>query len=295
MTYEASNFFYTYNAIIITLKDSGEIATELDIASIDIRKYHDWYDWLRMICELIFMGIIFAMIYYFVKRRIRVLEMYRKWENEEINHLTKIEKKQRWQNRPEIFRKIWSLIDFFTIFEVTFFILIIIMSIVWLVFIISNQKLNDSYTNNIENMYNDFYEAKELFNDYKILVSFASICISFNLLSYFFMIKHTLADSKLEIIYFLLFYIILILGFVSMSHLTFGPYIEEYHTFGDAMVEWFSIILGDFDYIALENVSPTMAFLFFYSYNIIFIFILANMLLAIMNTAYIQSNAKKKK
>jgi len=166
---------------------------------------------------------------------------------------------------------------------------------VWIVYLAKYQKLNDSYQGRVESMYNEFYDAKELFNDYKILLSFASICISFNLLSYFFMIKHTLADSKLEILYFLLFYIILILGFVSMSHLTFGPYIKEYHTFGDAMVECFSIILGDFDYIALENVSATMAFLFFYSYNIIFIFILANMLLAIMNTAYIQSNAKRRR
>jgi len=144
-------------------------------------------------------------------------------------------------------------------------------------------------------MFNDFYDAKEVFDLYKIMVSFAAICISFNLLSYFFMIKHTLADSKLDIIYFLFFYVILILGFVSMSHLTFGPFIKQYHTFGDAMVECFSIILGDFDYIKLENVSPIMAFLFFYTYNIIFVFILANMLLAIINTAYIQSNAKKRK
>ena len=38
-----------------------------------------------------------------------------------------------------------------------------------------------------------------------------------------------------------------------------------------------------------------MAVMFFYPYNLMFVFILANMLLAIMNTAYIESNAKKKK
>jgi len=222
--------------------------------------------------------------------------MYKKWEYEEINHLSQVEKNQRWKNMPEIFRRIWSLLDFFTIFELLFYIFIIIIAIIWLIFIIKSQRLDKEYgVDNINTMYNDFFHAKELFDDYKIMLSFASICISFNLLSYFFMIKHTLADSKFEIIYFLIFYIILILGFVSMTHFTFGPYIKEFHTFGDAMMECFSIILGDFNYLALEEVSPLMAFLFFYSYNITFVFILANMLLAIMNTAYIQSNAKNMK
>jgi hypothetical protein len=143
-------------------------------------------------------------------------------------------------------------------------------------------------------MFNDFYNGKELFDTYKIMLSLASICIAFNLLSHIFMLNHCLADSKMEIIYFLIFYIILILGFVSVAHLTFGPFIKEYNTFGDAMVECFSIILGDFDYLALEEVNSFMAVIFFYPYNIMFIFILANMLLAIMNTAYIESNAKKK-
>lgn len=96
----------------------------------------------------------------------------------------------------------------------------------------------------------------------------------------------------MEIIYFLIFYVILTFGFVAVAHLQFGPLIKEYHTFGNAIVECFSIILGDFDYLALEDAGGT---LFFYLYNLIFVFILANMLLAIMNTAYIESNTKKKK
>lgn len=296
MTYEASNYFYTYNAVIVNLLDNGKIDTNLDVASLDILKYRDWYDWIRMVGEIMFMGIIFTMIYFVFKRKFKVLRMYKKWESEEVNHLSKVEKEQRRKHKPEVFRKIWSLINFFTIFEVLFFIFIIITAITWMIFIIKNQKLTKDYgEGNLNIMYNDFYNAKELFDDYKIILSFASICLSFNLLSYFFMIKHTLADSKLDIMYFLLFYIILILGFVSMTHFTFGSYIKEYHTFGDAMVECFSIILGDFDYLALEEVSPLMAFFFFYTYNIIFVFILANMLLAIMNTAYIQSNAKKQR
>jgi len=71
VTYEASNYFYTYSAIIIKLLDNGKIDASLDIASLDIRKYNDWYDYLRMLGEIVFMGIIFTMIYFsFIKRKI---------------------------------------------------------------------------------------------------------------------------------------------------------------------------------------------------------------------------------
>ena len=224
------------------------------------------------------------------------MKQYNEWYNREIKPLSRIQKNQRYKKEPEFLRKYWALVNFFTLFEVLFYILSLIIMIIWLVFIIKYQKLNDIYPQDqLNDMYIDFYNAKELFDVYKIILSLASICISFNLLSHIFMLDHCLADSKMEIIYFLIFYIILILGFVSMSHLTFGPYIEEYRTFGAAMVECFSIILGDFDYLALEEINSFMAVMFFYPYNLMFVFILANMLLAIMNTAYIESNAKKKK
>jgi len=126
VTYEASNYYYTYSAAIFRVQSNGEIDTKLDIASIDIRKYSDWYDYLRAVGEGIFLIIIIIMFYSFIKRKIRILKLYSQWEYMEISHLTKIEKEQRRKNRPEIFRKAWSLVDFFSVFEFFFFILILI-------------------------------------------------------------------------------------------------------------------------------------------------------------------------
>ena len=238
VTYEASNYFYTYSAIFFDFMNNGDIEASLNIASLDVRKYHEWYDWIRMVFELIYLCSVFYMIFNFVKSIFKTLKLYNEWYNREIKTLSKIQKNQRYKKEPEFLRKYWAVVNFFTLFEVPFYILSLIIMIMWLVFIIKYQKLNDIYSENqLNDMYIDFYDAKELFDAYKILLSLASICISFNLLSHIFMLNHCLADSKMEIIYFLIFYIILILGFVSMSHLTFGPYIEEYHTFGAAMVE----------------------------------------------------------
>jgi hypothetical protein len=176
VTYEASNYFYTYNAITSTLLNNGDIETSLDIASLDIRKYNEWFDWIRMIFELAYIFAIFGMIYTFVKRKIHVLQQYRKWEFMEINHLSQFEKDQRWKYQPEIFRKMWSLIDFFTIFEFLFYLFSLIIFIMWLVFIVKYQKLTADYDeNNLDTMYNDFYNGKELFDTYKIMLSLASI------------------------------------------------------------------------------------------------------------------------
>ena len=62
VTYEASNYFYTYSAIFFDFMNNGDINASLNIASLDIRKYHEWYDWIRMIFELIFMFSVFYLI-----------------------------------------------------------------------------------------------------------------------------------------------------------------------------------------------------------------------------------------
>ena len=295
VTFEASNYFYTYNSILFQVQNNGEISVVIDIASIDVLKYHEWYDWIRLIFELIFILTIVYMIYNFVRLIINKLKLYSKWEAIEIKTLSVVEKEQRHKNEPEFIRKIRAVVNFFTIFEVLFYIFSIVIIFMWIALITKFSSLNIIYdSNNRAGMYNNFYDVKQLFYSYKIILSLASIWISFNLLSHAFMLNHWLADSKLEIIYFLIFYILLILGFVSVAYLTFGPYLKEYKTFGDSLVECFSIILGDFNYLDLEKVDSMMAVLFFYPYNLIFVFILANMLLAIMNTAYIESNAKKK-
>ena len=194
------------------------------------------------------------MIYNFVRLIINKLKLYSKWEAIEIKTLSVVEKEQRHKNEPEFIRKIRAVVNFFTIFEVLFYIFSIVIIFMWIALITKFSSLNIIYdSNNRAGMYNNFYDVKQLFYSYKIILSLASIWISFNLLSHAFMLNHWLADSKLEIIYFLIFYILLILGFVSVAYLTFGPYLKEYKTFGDSLVECFSIILGDFNYLDLEK------------------------------------------
>jgi hypothetical protein len=176
VTYEASNEYYTYSAVLMELNDNGKITTSLDIASLDINKYTEWYHWLRMILELVFLLLIFYMIYKFIRKKIEIIRMYNKWYFREIDYLSQSEKNQRFKYEPEIIRKFKAAVDFFTIFEFLFLIFALVLFIMWLVFITKYQKLKDNHNDSNRNeMYNNFYEGKELFDSYKIILALASI------------------------------------------------------------------------------------------------------------------------
>lgn len=175
-TYEASNEYYTYSGILMKVNNDGQIESSLDIASLDVNKYSKWYHWLRMILELVFLFLIFYMIYKFIRRKIDIIRMYNKWYFREIDYLSQGEKNQRFKYEPEIIRKFKATVDFFTIFEFFFLVFALVLFVMWLVFITKYQKLKSNYDDSNRNqMYNDFYEGKELFDSYKIILALASI------------------------------------------------------------------------------------------------------------------------
>ena len=191
VTFEASNYFYTYNSILFEILNNGEISTTLDIASLDVLKYHEWYDWVRLVFEIIFILTIIYMIYNFVKSIVNKLKLYSKWEVMEIKTLSAVEKEQRHNNEPEFIRKIKAVVNFFTFFEVLFYLFSLVIIIMWIILITKFASLNIIYdSNNRAGMYNNFYNVKQLFDAYKVILSLASICISFNLLSHAFMLNH---------------------------------------------------------------------------------------------------------
>ena len=183
VTFEASNYFYTYNSILFEFTNNREVKPSVNISSFDVRKYYEWYDWIRFIFELAFIITIIYMIYNFIKSIINKLRLYAKWEAMEIKTLSPIEIEQRQKNEPEIIRKFKAVFSFFTLFEVIFYLLSIIIFIMWIVLISTYSSIDIIYdSSNRSEMYNKFYNLQNLFYAYKIILSMASIWISFNLL-----------------------------------------------------------------------------------------------------------------
>lgn len=86
--------------------------------------------------------------------------------------------------------------------------------------------------------------------------------------------------------YFILIFLVLIVGFVGMSYLSYGTQIGGYDTLKSSLRMNFQLTLGEFDFDKLQRVNPTMTFFYFYPFNFLFIFILTNIFLAIINQTY---------
>ena len=100
------------------------------------------------------------------------------------------------------------------------------------------------------------------------------------------MLSNTLYSSKEDTFYFLIIFSIFLFGFVGMAYLSFGTQLEDFNSIGNALRKCFEITIGDFDYGAMADADAVMAVIFFFPFNILFVFILTNIFLAIINEAY---------
>lgn len=96
----------------------------------------------------------------------------------------------------------------------------------------------------------------------------------------------TLDLAKGDMFYFLIIFSIFLFGFVGMAYVSFGAYLKNYNSIGMSIWRLIEITIGDFDYKALDSTNVVMAFIFFFSFNILFVFVLTNIFLAIINEAY---------
>lgn len=137
-----------------------------------------------------------------------------------------------------------------------------------------------------------FYEASVLLMNYTNVVAINTIFLSVKVFDYMNKSKHmnmlsnTLYQAKEDTFYFLIIFSIFLFGFVGMAYISFGAHLSDFNTLGNAVRKCFEITIGDFDYQALEKTNAFMAVIFFFPFNILFVFILTNIFLAIINESY---------
>ena len=99
----------------------------------------------------------------------------------------------------------------------------------------------------------------------------------------------TLSISKSELGYFMIIFGIIFCGFALAFQLGFGSDVEDYQSFPDSMMSLFRMLLGEFNYMALEKSNRVLAPVFFVLYNVIVMFVLSNMFIAIISGAYAEA------
>jgi len=96
----------------------------------------------------------------------------------------------------------------------------------------------------------------------------------------------TVSTCAFDLLLFLLMFFVILFGFASAFFITFGADVSDFRTLSESFGTLMRILLGDFDYGALQEANSVMAPVLFYFFNVIVFFILLNMFLAIICDAF---------
>jgi len=132
-----------------------------------------------------------------------------------------------------------------------------------------------------------YYES--VYNDLAALCLFFSWIKIFKYLKFNKTMRHfstTLSRCSKDILSFAVMFFIIFFAFAQLGLLLFGTILRDFATFHDSTYTLFRIILGDFDFLALEQASTLLGPVFFITYIFCVFFILLNMFLAIINDTY---------
>ena len=301
ITYEASTDFYVYTALKLNLPATGAFESKVEIFPLQLNKYKTQQDYGRAVGESIY---IIFLIYYIVLyiRDIRSKnEEYNKWYTLEIlsqfNHLQKY---RREQVTPEWIRKMKFIFNMFKIMELMSFLFSFITIIFWIRYLMTTMSMDITlpFTGDIEEVFAEIYNATAYMRIYNNFCGINTIFLSIRVLEYMQRSKHmnllttTLNNAQEDISYYILVLACLLFGFVGMANLCFGYILPGYSSFGLSLLKCFQMIIGDFDYGELETADVYMAPLFFFPFNILFVFILLNIFLAILDNHYGRITAK---
>ncbi|XP_077883341.1 polycystin-2-like protein 1 isoform X1 [Ictidomys tridecemlineatus] len=99
-------------------------------------------------------------------------------------------------------------------------------------------------------------------------------------------LSSTLARCAKDILGFAVMFFIVFFAYAQLGYLLFGTQVENFSTFIKCIFTQFRIILGDFDYNAINNANRILGPAYFVTYVFFVFFVLLNMFLAIINDTY---------
>nr|XP_020850205.1 polycystic kidney disease 2-like 1 protein isoform X1 [Phascolarctos cinereus] len=99
-------------------------------------------------------------------------------------------------------------------------------------------------------------------------------------------LSSTLARCAKDILGFAVMFFIVFFAYAQLGFLLFGTQVENFSTFVKCIFTQFRIILGDFDYNAIDKANRILGPAYFVTYVFFVFFVLLNMFLAIINDTY---------
>lgn len=268
--YNANINLFCIVKLLFEYPATGGCIPSFNFRTVKLIRYVNTMDHFVMACEGIF---ILFIIYYTI---------------EEILEIKK--------HRLKYFKSFWNVLDIIVIFLGYVAIVFNLYRTVTVSDLLKGLLANNKQYANFDSL--GFWQT-QFNNMVAIAVFFAWIkvfkYISFN--KTMTQLSATLNNCAKDVGGFAVMFFIIFLAYAQLGYLVFGTQVRDFSTFADAIFTLFRIILGDFDFHALEAANRVLGPIFFITYVFFVFFVLLNMFLAIINDTYaeVKSNIASQK
>ena len=187
--------------------------------------------------------------------------------------------------KMKYFTQYWSVLDNLIIIQIVAGAAISLYRSVTINGLVRQAETNTETFTSFETI--GYYES--IYNDLAAICLFFSWIKLFKYISFNKTMRHfstTLSRCSRDILSFAVMFFIIFFAFAQLGLLLFGTILRDFATFHDSTYTLFRIILGDFDFLALEQASTLLGPIYFITYIFCVFFILLNMFLAIINDTY---------
>jgi hypothetical protein len=137
-----------------------------------------------------------------------------------------------------------------------------------------------------------FFMAKDRFKTFGRIAALNTIFVYWRMLRYLKSFRHmrvifsTLIKGVEDILWFVVIFFVLLVGYMQMGYITFGSNYAKFSDHASALVGCFEVYLGKFDSQALAEASLSVMIIYIMTFWVVFKLIVMNMFLAIIDKNY---------
>ncbi|XP_056251997.1 polycystic kidney disease 2-like 1 protein [Seriola aureovittata] len=258
-TYNANINMFCVIRLVVEFPATGGAIPSYQIRTVKLIRYITYWDYFILGCEIVFCLFI---LYYVVEE---ILEV-------RIHKLS-------------YFKCIWNILD----------VVVIMLAIVAIIF-------NVFRTVKVDKLLGKLLEHPDIYADFEFLAFWQTQYNNMNAVNLFFawikvfkyisfnktmtQLSSTLGRCAKDILGFAIMFFIVFFAYAQLGYLLFGTEVESFSTFVKCIFTQFRIILGDFDYDAIDRANRVLGPIYFVTYVFFVFFVLLNMFLAIINDTY---------
>uniref|UniRef100_A0A8C2X4A3 Polycystin 2 like 1, transient receptor potential cation channel n=1 Tax=Cyclopterus lumpus TaxID=8103 RepID=A0A8C2X4A3_CYCLU len=258
-TYNANINMFCVIRLVVEFPATGGAIPSYQIRTVKLIRYITNWDYFILACEMVFC----LFILYYVVEEILELRIH----------------------KCSYFQSIWNILD----------IVVIMLAIVAVVF-------NVFRTVKVDTLLGKLLEQPGIYADFEFLAFWQTQYNNLNAVNLFFawikvfkyisfnktmtQLSSTLGRCAKDILGFAIMFFIVFFAYAQLGYLLFGTEVESFSTFVKCIFTQFRIILGDFDYDAIDRANRVLGPIYFVTYVFFVFFVLLNMFLAIINDTY---------